>query len=130
MPVIDVDDETYERVRFAAGVLRVTEAEVIAMAIRAFGERPAATAEPAPDPWTPVAIYGRYEGQRVEAQYVAATRRVVVTSGSLAGTTFTSPSAAARAVIADLNPARASSPANGWVFWRVVATDDRLDSLR
>lgn len=129
MPTIELDDETYRMVRFAARLLGVSDSDVVARAVRAFsdGADPPPTA---PDPWEPVPLYGEYEGQRVEAEYVRATRRLAVTSGPVAGQTFSTPSAAATAVIAALKPDRAYAQTNGWKFWRIAATHQRLETLR
>ena len=75
-------------------------------------------------------VYGIYHGRRVEGMFTPATQRLVVTSEPLAGKGFKSPSGAARAVVAALNPARAVPNLNGWTFWRTVATDDRIEIYR
>ena len=135
MATVELDDETYALVRFGAGLLGLSEPEFVARAVRALSEgtTPGSVArEPAlrRDPWQPIELYGDYEGTHVEAQYLLATGRLTITTEPLAGQAFPSPSAAARAVIAALNPARAATQANGWRFWRIAATRERLDSLR
>lgn len=129
MATIELDDETYQLVLFAARLFGVSESEVVARAVRALSQPDAVTA-PAPDLWVPVPLYGEYEGHRVEAEYVRATRRLTVTTPPLAGQTFSTPSAAATAVIGALKPARASAQTNGWKFWRIAATHQRLETLR
>lgn len=128
MARIELDEETHALVRFAAQAFGVSEAEVVSRAVSRLKTDP----QPPPevDPWTPVDIYGEYEGQRVDGKYLLATRRLTVTSGALADRTFTTPSAAAREVIAALNPARGSVPTNGWRFWRLADTHQRLEVLR
>ena len=130
MATIVLDDETHALVRFAARLFGVSESEVVARAVRAFSEDHSGSAAPGRDRWTPVDLYADYGGQRIEARFVAATKRLTVTSGATAGTTFTTPSAAARAVVGALNPARAETPVNGWRFWRLAETHERLDVLR
>lgn len=130
---IELDAETHARIRFAARLLGVSESEVIARAVAGISDEngpAAAVPSPARDPWAPVPIYAEYEGRRIDAEYVAATRRLIVTSAPLTGQTFKTPSAAARAVVAALNPARVATHTNGWRFWRVAETHARLDSLR
>jgi hypothetical protein len=126
---IEVDEQTYEVIRLAALVAGISEADVVARAVRALpsgrGDVPAVP----PDPWVDVDIYAVYQGRRVEARFLPATRRVTLTSGPLAGRTFPTPSTAAAAVVAEVNPDR-GSPTNGWRFWRVVATNAHLDSIR
>jgi hypothetical protein len=124
---IDLDDETYALVRFAAQAFEVSESEVVARAVRRLSSDPEPSAS---DPWEPVDLYAEYEGHRVEATYLPATRRLTVTSPPVAGETFTTPSAAARAVVLGLNPDRSAAQTNGWRFWRVAATHQRLDVLR
>jgi hypothetical protein len=75
-------------------------------------------------------VWGEYDGRRVEGEYLPATRRLTVTSDPLAGTTFKTPSGAARSVIAALNPARNAAQANGWRFWHITETGERLEVLR
>jgi len=126
--LIDIDDQTHAYVRFAARVASVTEAEVVARAVAAYlQEKPNPSP---PDPWTPVPVYAEYRGHRVEGQFVPRTQRLVVTGEPAPGRSFKSPSGAARAVVAALNPSRESVHTNGWRFWRLVDTDDRLDVLR
>lgn len=128
MPTIDLDEETHALVRFAARVFAVSESEVVARAVRALTEQN--DDRPAFDPWTPVDVYGEYEGHRVEGRYVPATRRLIVTSPPVAGVTFKSPSGAATAVVAALNPGRSAAHTNGWRFWHLVSTNERLEVLR
>lgn len=125
--IIDVDDETYARIRFAARVAGIPEAEVVARAVEAY------VVDDAPPPvpkWDPVPIYGVYGGRRIEAVFTPATKRVVVTGEPLPGAAFKSPSGAAQAVVRALNPERAVVNVSGWQFWRVVATDARLEVFR
>lgn len=129
---IELDDETHALIRFAARLLGVSESEVIARAIAGMSDDAADAAPPTSprDAWEPVPIYAEYDGRRIEAEYVPATRRLIVKSEPLAGQTFKTPSAAARAVVAALNPARVATHTNGWRFFRVAETHARLDSLR
>ena len=129
MRQIDVDEQTFEVIRLAALVAGVSEAEVVARAVRAMPKGRGDVPTVPVDPWSDVEIYAVYQGRRVEAKFLPATRRVTMTSGPLAGRSFRTPSTAAAAVVADVNPDR-GSPTNGWRFWRVVATNAHLDSIR
>jgi hypothetical protein len=130
VPTIELDERTTELVRFAARMFDVSESEVVARALREFTRLHEQHAKPPQDPWAPVPVYAEYEGHRVEATYLPATRRLVVTGEPLAGQRFKSPSGAARAVVAALNPGRAAATTNGWRFWHVTETGERLQSLR
>ncbi len=127
VPQIDVDDDTYGALRIAANAAGVSVGEVVARALAALG-REAPPPTPA-DPWVDVPIYTEYLGQRVEAVFLPATRRVLITSGPLAGKEFATPSAAAGAVVASRNP-RVNPRSNGWRFWHVTATGDYIDTVR
>jgi len=127
---IDLDERQHAHVRFAARVFGVTEGEVVARAVREYARATPPPDRPGADPLQPVAVYGEYEKRRVEGEYLPATRRLTITSDPLAGREFKSPSGAARAAIAAINPARTSTQANGWRFWHLVATGERLEVLR
>lgn len=127
---IPVDAETAARVRFAARVHDLTESEVVTRAVQMLAAPKGETIAPARDQWTPLAVYGEFDGVRVDGEFVPATKRLAVTSGANTGKAFKSPSAAARAVIAALKPERGNTPVNGWRFWRLTDTHERLDALR
>jgi hypothetical protein len=123
MPTVELDDETFRTVTVAARVADKTAAEVIRMAVEAYGAA-------APSPRQAVDVYRVYRGERVDATFDPATRRVTIASGPLAGRAFPSPSAAGRAMVRQLNPARERVGVNGWRFWRVTETRALLDSIR
>jgi len=126
VPEITVDAQTYDVLRIAANAAGVPISEIVRRGVAALrGETP----PPEPDPWEEVPVYAEYRGRRFEGMFVAATARLVVTSGELAGRAFGSPSAAAGAVLAAVNPDR-DARTNGWRLWRVAATGDYLDVLR
>lgn len=130
MGTIELDERTHAVVRFAARVFDVSEAEVVARAVEAYARDHSGPDRPPRDPWEPVSVYGIYEGRRFDGAYLPATRRLTVTSEPFSGARFKSPSGAARAVVATVNPEREGTPTNGWIFWRLVETDERLDVLR
>ena len=123
---IEVDDETYTRIRLAAQVAGISAADVVRRAIAALLADP----PPAVDRWQPVPIYGVYGGRRVEAVFIPATSRVVVTGEPLPNAKFKSPSGAAQAVVRALNPDRARVNVSGWQFWRLADSDARLEVFR
>jgi hypothetical protein len=127
---VDIDERTHELVRFASRTFGVSESEVIARAVRGFSQQRDDSSEPARDPWEAIAIIGEYDDRRVEGLYLPATQRVTVTTEPVAGGRFKSPSGAARAVVAALNPGRSAPQTNGWKFWHIASTGERLEVLR
>ena len=65
----------------------------------------------------------------MEAQYDPRSSSLKVTAGPAAGRRFKSPSAAAIAVVSELNP-HVHPNRNGWSFWTITATGKRLQSIR
>ena len=126
MPQIDVDEPTYDALRIAANAAGVSMSEIVVRALAALAHE---APRPVADPWDEVPIFTNYAGRRVDARFLPATRRVVITSGPLAGRDFASPSAAAGAVIAATRPGT-DTRANGWRFWHVASSGDYLDGLR
>ena len=130
MGTIDIDERTHEMIRFAARTFGVAESEVIARFVRAFSRKPDDTPEVPRDLWEAVPIVAEYEGHRIEGLYLPATQRVTVTTEPLPHSHFKSPSGAARAIVTVLNPERTSPQTNGWKFWHLAETDERLEVLR
>jgi hypothetical protein len=76
-----------------------------------------------------VPIHAIYEGRRTEALFDPRTEQVDVVGGPLAGRSYRTPSGAAVDVVRQHN--RAINPnRNGWSFWIVSGTGQRLISLR
>jgi hypothetical protein len=65
----------------------------------------------------------------IEAVFDRSTNTVTVTSGELAGKSYTSPSSAAIAVVEALNPGREAANTNGRLFWLVKSTGQPLRSV-
>ena len=130
MGSIDIDERTHEMVRFAARTFGVSEGEVIARFVRALSQKPSEPTGAPRDLWEAIPIVAEYEGHRIEGLYLPATQRVTVTTEPIPGARFKSPSGAARAIVTVLNPERTSPQTNGWKFWHLAATDERLEVLR
>jgi len=122
---ITVTADVADVIRAAARVTGLTDSQIVVRAVRMLRDD-----APDTDPRQPVDVHCTYGGQTITGTFIPATRRLTVTSGPSAGETFKSPSAAARAAIIGVNPARTSTQANGWRFWHVTATGDRLDRYR
>lgn len=126
MPTVEVGDSTYGALRIAANAAGVSVADVIDLALRALADT---DPRPPSDPWAEVGIHAEYLGTRVEARFLPATRRVVITTGPLADTTYATPSAAAGAVVAH-HGRRTDTRTNGWRFWRVTDTGAYIETVR
>lgn len=114
-PAIEVDEQTYRSIEFAARMGSSTAGEVIARLVRS-ASAPVVTSEEGAEGESKVGVYVDYEGHRTRGNYDRDTKRIDITSGPLAGQSFKTPTGAARAVVAyykpDVNPNR-----NGWSFW-------------
>ncbi|MFE4689391.1 hypothetical protein ACFRH6_04965 [Streptomyces sp. NPDC056749] len=114
-PTIEVDEQTYRSIEFAARMGSTTAGEVVARLVRT-ASAPVATSKEDTEGEGKVGVYVDYEGHRTRGSYDRDTKRIDITSGPLAGQSFKTPTGAARAVVAyykpDVNPNR-----NGWSFW-------------
>jgi hypothetical protein len=145
MRTIEVRNDTYEQLAFAARVFGVDVAEVVARLVGAMPSAEVAQADPGadsgdqpstngrlrsgPDEEEEVKIHAVYQGRRISAVFMRSTAQVRVTSEPLAGRCFSSPSAAAVAVVGKLNPGREFPHTNGRTFWVIDATGKNLRSI-
>ncbi|MGW2511307.1 hypothetical protein ACWC0A_18110 [Streptomyces scopuliridis] len=118
-PTIDVDDQTFRSIEFAARMGNTTAGEVVARLVAAASmPRSTSTAAGAEGATAErkVGVYVDYEGHRTSGRYDRDTKRIDIVSGPLAGKSFKTPTGAARAVVTlykpEVNPNR-----NGWSFW-------------
>jgi hypothetical protein len=74
-------------------------------------------------------IYMRYQRVRTDGYFHVDTHEVEIASGALAGWVYSSPSAAARAVVEEANP-KVNSARNGWRTWLLADTEEELRSVR
>lgn len=127
---LELADRDHERVMLLARAWRISPGEVVRRLLDDFvkvdGERPAAQQT---EPLDGIRIYADYEGQHVEATFSPATKRVVITSGALAGYSYKSPSGAAIGVVQALNP-NVHPNRNGWSFWFIEETGATLQTVR
>lgn len=128
--LVEVSKETYALIAFAARMAGVPEGDIVARAMTAYVDLGAAPQGDQADPWQPVPVYAVYGGRRVTGEFVPANQRLLVTSEPVAGQAFKTPSGAARAVVAAWNPGRPTLGVNGWAFWKVAGSDDRIEVLR
>jgi hypothetical protein len=126
--MINVADGTARKIRLAASLSGMTEGEIVARAIARLMDGSATSTTPEPATKL-VPIHAIYEGQLIEALYDPATHRIDVTSGACDGSSYKSPSMAARAVVTAMNP-NVSPHRNGWSFWRVTDGGAFLQAIR
>ena len=116
MPIIELDQTTYEAIDLAARITGMNHGQVVARLIQQSKVGPEPGAPSSDQEASSVEIHVDYEGHRTAALFRELTNRVDIVGGPLAGQSFKSPSSAARAVIAlykpDVSPQR-----NGWTFW-------------
>lgn len=126
MPMIEVDSDTKRAVSFAAQMAGVTEGEIMRRLIAASIDRhQESTTAPEGRP-----ICADYAGHRTRALYFA-PMRVEIIDGPLKGTSYKSPTGAARAVVRHYN-SKVNDNRNGWGFWQLDQDGPRvwLQSIR
>jgi negative regulator of replication initiation len=126
MAMIEVDGETKRTVAFAAQMAGVSEGEIVRRLVVASTDR----AEPPATGSAGVPIYADYEGFRTRALYFAPAR-VEIIDGPLKGTSYRTPTGAARAVVRQYN-SKVNDNRNGWGFWQLDHDGPRawLQSIR
>ncbi|MFI8350508.1 hypothetical protein [Streptomyces sp. NPDC085596] len=118
-PTIDVDEQTYRSIEFAARMGSTTAGEVVARLVRTASmpsSETAATSEDGAESERKVGVYVDYEGHRTRGSYDPDTKRIDIASGPLAGQSFKTPTGAARAVVTHYKPG-VNPNRNGWSFW-------------
>lgn len=136
MKQIDVSDETYDRLRFAAQVFGVSITEVVERMVQPHRATGAESASPEPPEAAEqaqqaqqVPVHVVYQNTRIQGLFEPDTNLLKITTGDLAGHTYSSPSAAAIAVVEKMNPGRAFPQTNGRTFWVVDSTGKTLRSI-
>ena len=123
---IEVDGETKRTVAFAAQMAGVSEGEIVRRLVTASvtgqgGEAPRSEG---------IAVYADYAGHRTRARYFAPAR-IEIIDGPLQGTSYKTPTGAARAVVRQYN-SKVNDNRNGWGFWQLDQRGPRawLQSIR
>lgn len=120
MPQITIDDDTHQRLSLVARVAKLDISEVVRILAN---DRPIENSADVLDMdsnWVP--IYSNYLHSKITGDFNPKTRAVRITSGDLIGTEYSAPSAAAIAVVRDLNPKRENPHTNGLKFWKDTQT--------
>ncbi|MFI6910285.1 hypothetical protein ACIBKY_54190 [Nonomuraea sp. NPDC050394] len=115
MALIEVSQDTKDKVAFAARMAGTTEGEIVRRLIldpSAGGH--AVSLQTTGDG---IPIYADYAGHRTRAQFIAPAR-VEIVDGPLAGKSYKSPTGAARAVVGHYQP-EVNDNRNGWMFWAI-----------
>jgi hypothetical protein len=127
MPQVEVDEETYRHLEFAAQIADINVGEVVKRLVAL--RQMSSVAEPVDAEPTTVPIHADYDGYRTRARFTPGPGRVEIIGGPLAGSVYRTPSEAARAVVSaqrpDVNPQR-----NGWTFWIESATGAPIQGIR
>jgi hypothetical protein len=76
-----------------------------------------------------VGVHAIYAGVRTEGMYDRASQSLTITTGPLAGKTFSKPSGAAVALVSALRPG-VHPNRNGWSFWVESSSGERLRAIR
>ncbi|HEY0165968.1 MAG TPA: hypothetical protein VGB75_02905 [Jatrophihabitans sp.] len=122
--MVQVDDQTYRSLEFAARIGNISTGAVVAKLVAAASlPEPAKAAADVSGASVPVFV--TYEGHRTDAAYDRQTKRIDVTSGPLAGRSFKTPTGAARAIVGHYKPS-ISPNRNGWSFWTINDGTGRL----
>lgn len=130
MTQIEFDEATETALRSIAAVRGESVGEVVAFVLREWlASRDEGISNQGHLGTGEIPVFGTYSGQTVEAVFNRASRRVRITSGTLSGRHFDSPSAAAGAVVAALNPGRKHPATNGLTFWRTAEGRDLKTAL-
>lgn len=149
MPLIDIDDQTYERLVLSARLLDLPVGRVVSMLVdRLLTE--ALTSPPSPAPIRPavppaavtaplsgaagprdvVSVFAVYLGRRVTGRFDPSSLTVAIDDAPWNGKVFPSPTAAAIAVVRQLAPdERQSANTNGRIFWKSAHTGKDLRSI-
>lgn len=115
-PTIDVDQATFNAIDLAARLTSMSHSEVLARLVSQSQASPTTSDGASEDDANGVAIYADYVGRRTKATFNRLTHRIDIIDGPLAGTSYKSPSSAARAVVGHYKPG-VSPHRNGWSFW-------------
>jgi hypothetical protein len=123
---LTVADDVHEQITLLARAWNSSESEAIRRLLSDFRAGEHAPVQPNPQQ---EAVHAIYAGSRTEGVFDVATQSLTITTGPLAGRTFSRPSGAAVAIVQALSPG-VNPNRNGWSFWVVSRTGKRLQSIR
>ncbi|MET9779526.1 hypothetical protein ABZY32_00490 [Nocardiopsis alba] len=133
MPHVEVSQDTDRQLELLAGWEGTSKGEIIARFLTrmSVAEAPPGFANES----ARVPVYACYKKQRVEGWFDPATHMLGIVSPPWNGQVFDNPSLAAGSVVDQANSLlprekRVSTSRNGWVFWRLATTGEKIQSLR
>jgi hypothetical protein len=126
MQQLTVTDAVYEQVTLLARAWAISVSDVVDRLLSDFRSMDRG---PASAKAQQVAVHAIYAGVRTEGVYDRATKSLTITTGPLAGKTFSKPSGAAVALVAALRPG-VQPNRNGWSFWIETSSGERLQAIR
>jgi hypothetical protein len=129
MRQLDVADNVYEQVMLLARAWETSVGDVIHRLLIEFRDDADNPAESPKESPGQVALHAIYGETRTEALYDPVTKSVTITTGPLAGRTFSKPSGAAVALVQVQSPG-VNPNRNGWSFWVMSETGERLQAIR
>jgi hypothetical protein len=129
MVAIDVSEAVSSKIKLLAKAWRVTPGVAVQRLVEEFESDLEAVGDDAFSADGRVKVHSDYQGTRTGGVYDRADRSLLITSGACQGRRFSTPSAAAIAVVSALNPG-VNPSRNGWGFWIVDETGQRLQSVR
>ena len=128
MKQLEVADDVHEQVTLLAKAWNTSVSDALRRLLAVFrgAEEPSA-------PETSVAkqeaVHAIYGGTRTDGLYDRVSHSLTITTGPLAGRTFSKPSGAAVALVQQHSP-EVNPNRNGWSFWIVSRTGKRLQTIR
>jgi hypothetical protein len=129
MVTIDVSEAVAVKIKLLAKAWRVSPGVAVQRLVEDFESDLDAVGDDAFSAGGRVNVHSDYQGTRTAGIYDRADRSLLITSGACEGERFSTPSAAAIAVVSKLNPG-VNPSRNGWAFWVVDETGQRLQSVR
>jgi hypothetical protein len=128
METIELDSRTFRDLSLIAKARGLTPGQAVEFLIEEFSREASPRSVAGNEP-EGVKVYATYQGHRVEGVFNPRTGGLTVTSEPLAATWHRSPSGAAKAVVATLNPG-VTPNRSGYDFWFVAETGMTLASIR
>jgi hypothetical protein len=136
MPTITVDQQTFDRLAIAASLSQSSVADLVRSLVdERIAKTPSAEAAIGPTATEDgksdglIDVFKVYKRNRVEGTFDPQTMTLRIRTAPWGGREFSSPTAAAIAVVEQFAPDRHEPNTNGRRFWKIRATGRNLDSV-